>query len=112
MEFFYTFFLHTLSIHYIVHYIGRQPFCSAVRILSERLHSLHSFTTFYPQCILILSVQLICVSFRRLRPPEVESSVGRIFRIRSALNLELNETVFVGRAEKEKGSITLIYQHI
>ncbi len=44
-------------IHYIVHYTGFQPFCSAVRILSERLHSLHSFTTFYPQCILIPSVQ-------------------------------------------------------
>ncbi len=41
----------------IVHYIGCQPFCSAVRILSERLHSLRSFTTFYPQCILISSVQ-------------------------------------------------------
>ncbi len=48
-----------LPIHYIVYYIGCQPFCSAVRILSERLHSLHSFTTFYPQCNLILSVQLM-----------------------------------------------------
>ncbi len=35
-----------LPIHYMVHYIGCQPFCSAVRILSERLHSLHSFTIF------------------------------------------------------------------
>lgn len=35
-----------LPIHYIVHYIGCQPFCSGVRILSERHHSLHSFTTF------------------------------------------------------------------
>jgi len=46
--------LKSLPIQYIVHYIGCRPFCSigcrpfcsGVRILSERHHSLHSFTTF------------------------------------------------------------------
>ncbi len=32
---------------------GYQPFCSAVRILSEQVHSPHSFTTYYPQSSLI-----------------------------------------------------------
>lgn len=34
----------------IVFHIGRRPFCSGVRIPSERLHSVRSFTRLYPQC--------------------------------------------------------------
>ncbi len=34
-----------------------QLFCRAVRILSERLHSLHSFPTFYLQYILFPRIQ-------------------------------------------------------